>query len=218
MHPAAVRPARSIAAAACGVLLAAVAGGCWGKPDPANIVLRKQVQTLETDLQRLQREHRADRAEITALRSGAATLPSLPDERMGRLFTVTGIEFGRLTSGADLDPDKPGDDGPKVYFWPTDSDGDRLKAAGTVTIELFDLAADSPRLGKWTFDVQQARSHWVSTTLLTGYVLPCPWQTVPTRGALRVRVVFADELTGRQFTADRDVTATLAKGAPQADG
>jgi hypothetical protein len=197
----------------------AVLAGCGGKPNAANIALRGQVQTLEADKQRLERQHAADRAEIAALRSGGrvATLPSLPDERIGRLFTTTGIEFGRLTRGADLDPTRPGDDGIKVYFWPTDSAGDKLKAAGAVTIELFDLAADAPRLGRWKFDLDQLRACWVSNAILDGYVVPCPWQSVPSNNKLRVRVAFTDELTGRQFTADREITAAVAKPTAQTD-
>src|SRR5258705_3654148 len=105
------------------------AAGC-GNPNPANIILRKQSQGLESQLVQLKRQHDADQATIAGLtnRSGG-TVPMLPPDRLDRLFTVHGIKLTRLTGGADLDPAKPGDEGLKLYVDPYDQHGDAVQYA-----------------------------------------------------------------------------------------
>src|SRR4051812_32968385 len=95
--------------------------GCTGKPNQANIQLRKDVQSLHAQVDTLQRERDAARAEAAGLRSQQPTVASLAPDRLAKLFTTHGIQLGKLTGGADFDPDKPGDDGLKVYLTPVDS-------------------------------------------------------------------------------------------------
>ena len=68
----------------------------------------------------------ADAATIRNLQARVGTIPTLSQERLEKLFTVHGIQLGRLTGGADLDRSKPGDEGIKVYITPTDDDGEPL--------------------------------------------------------------------------------------------
>jgi hypothetical protein len=122
------------------------------------------------------------------------------------MFTVHGLKFARLTGGADLDPSKPGDEGLKVHVVPTDDEGDVLKAAGTFVIEAFDLGeSNQPLVGRWTFDVDQSRKSWYSGGLLYEYAFTCPWTNRPTRADLTLKVTFTDDLTRRQFTAQKQV-------------
>src|SRR4051812_29784279 len=115
----------------CSSVVLFVLAGCTGKPNQANIELRKQVQSLNSQIADLQRIHDGDAATINALQSRqGATQPALPQERVEKLFTVHGLSLGRLTGGADSDLDKPGDEGVKIYAVPTDETGDELKAAG----------------------------------------------------------------------------------------
>jgi outer membrane murein-binding lipoprotein Lpp len=185
--------------------------GCFGKPNHANIDLRKQNQELQNQIATLQRERDAARAEIGGLKSRSTTVPSLAPERMAKLFTTTGIELGRLTGGADLDPDKPGDDGLKVYVTPVDNSGQKFKAAGSIVVEAFDLAADqaSARVGKWEFTVENAAKHWSGALLRYEYVLPCPFEQRPAHADVTVKVTFTDELTSRVFTQQRVVKIRL---------
>jgi hypothetical protein len=142
-------------------------------------------------------------------------VPSLASERIDRLFTTHGIKFGRLTGGADLDPNKPGDEGLKVYVVPTDQEGHVLKAAGSFVVEAFDLGASGEvRLGRWEFPLEEARKLWYGAAMSYGYVLPCPWQTVPIHDEITVRTTFTDELTGRQFSEQRRVRVTLPPAPP----
>lgn len=184
-------------------LLLAVAG--CGSPNVASIEVRKQNQDLREQVESLTRAHEADAATIRSLQDRVGTIPTLPQERLNKLFTTHGLTLGRLTGGADLDHAKPGDEGLKVYATPTDDEGQALKAAGSFVIEAFDLAANPPAIGKWTFDVDAARKSWVGALMSHQYVLTCPWQTRPGHDDITVKVTFRDELTGREFTAQKAV-------------
>ena len=77
-------------------------------------------------------------------------------------------------------------------------------------MEAVDLAGPEPvRVGRWTFDVEQARDLWGGTFLEKGYVLPLPVAKPPAHADLTVRVEFTDELTGATFAAQREVKVDL---------
>src|SRR6185436_3713615 len=120
--------------------------------------------------------------------------PSLPADRLAKLFTTTDIQLGRLTGGADLDPDRPGDEGLKVYVTPVDNSGQKFKAAGAIVVEAFDLAAPaaSSRVGRWEFSVENAAKYWSGALLRYEYVLPCPFEKRPAHTDVTVKVTFTD--------------------------
>jgi len=182
--------------------------GC-GSPSAANIELRKQNQDLQDKITTLTRAREADAATISALQQKVGTLPTLPQDRLEKLFTTHGLKLGRLTGGADLDRSKPGDEGVKVYADPTDDDGDPIKAAGSFVIEAFDLASKLPERGKWTFDTDQTRKCWNGSFLSHQYVLTCPWQSPVQHEELTVKVTFRDELTGREFHTQKVIKIKL---------
>lgn len=189
-----------------GVVLFCVS--CSG-PSSVNIELRKEKQDLQDEIAELNRVHEADQATIHGLHDRIGTLPTLPQNRLDQLFTVHGLELGRLTGGADFDPAKPGDEGIKVYATPTDDDGEPLKAAGTFVVEAFDLAAKTPLAGKWTFDLAATRKAWAGAFLAHNFVLTCPWELVPMHEELTIKVTFRDELTQREFHAQSVVKVHL---------
>jgi len=183
------------------LLPALLAGGCT-HPDKGNIILRKQVQSLEAQVADLKRQHETDSATITGLAQRAGTTKVLEPARLDRLFTVHGIAIQRLSGGVDLDSSKPGQEGMKVYVGLIDQHGDEFKASGAFVVEAFDLAEpQAPRLGHWEFPVEQAQANWHSFLTRYEYVLTCPWQTPPRHPDVTVRVQFTDELTARVFTA-----------------
>jgi hypothetical protein len=187
------------------VVPALTAIGCGGSPSGANILLRKQLQQRDDQIHLLKIQHQGDLADLRA-HSGPTTTSLSPDE-LAKLFTTHGISFGKLTGGSDLDMRKPGDQGLKIYIVPTDGDGQPLKAAGTFTVEAFDLSLpDNNLIGKWNFALNQTRQSWYGAAFLYNYVLTCAWQHVPTNSQLTVRATFHDELTGREFTEQRIVT------------
>jgi hypothetical protein len=201
------------AALAAGLLLCAVVG--CGKPNAASIVVRKENQDLRDRVASLEKAREGDAATIKALEERVGTVPTLPKERLDRLFTAHGLNLGRLTGGLDTDSSKPGDEGIKVYAVPTDQEGQPLKAAGSFTIEAFDLASpQSPLVGKWTFDAEAAKSAWNGAAMSYQYVLKAPWQNgPPAHPELTVKTTFTDELTGRQFSAQKVVNVALSSQA-----
>jgi hypothetical protein len=197
----------------CAGLLATVVAGC-GKPNIASIEVRRSNQTLRDEVAGLKRAREADAATIKALEARATTVPSLPTARLEDLFTTHGLQLGRLTGGADLDRNKPGDEGLKVYATPTDDEGQPFKAAGSFVVEAFDLSANPPQVGRWTFDTKTARGTWVGMALARAFVLTCPWQTPPQHAELTVKVTFRDELTGREFHEQKLVKIQPPAPAP----
>ena len=200
------------AALLAGALL--LASGCT-TPNAANIELRKQNQDLTTEVTRLKTEQQGALQVIQGLRDAKGTLATLPTTRLAKLYTTHGLNFGRLTGGADIDPNKPGDEGLAVYVFPVDQHGQKLKAAGTFDIEAFDLADPSPNLvGKWHLDLDQADAGWNSTLLEYTYAFILPWQKPPHHPAITVKVTFVDELTQTPFTNQTVVQVTLPQHQP----
>src|SRR6478672_8359026 len=144
-------------------LLCTLICGC-GSPNKANIALRKQIQANDELIENLKRQHEADVAQIRGLQGNPSPGVMLPPERLDNLFTTHGIKLGRLTGGADLDENKPGDEGLKVQITPTDDAGDNLKAAGSFVIDAFDLnkSGSDNRVGHWEFNTDEARKNWSS--------------------------------------------------------
>jgi len=190
-----------------GVLL--LFSGC-GKPSAANITVRKENQELREKVDQLERARLADAATIRALEQQKGTLPTLPNDRLERLFTTHRIEVARLSGGGKVKHDSPGDDCIKVHVEPVDQTGDAIKAAGSVVIEAFDLNDPEHRqIGHWEFSNDDLRKSWVATFLMNEYVLTCPLREPPKHPQITVNATFNDELTQRTFTAQRAVTITL---------
>jgi hypothetical protein len=195
------------------VAIPALVSAC-AKPNAANIQLRRENQTLRHRIEQLEREAAGARATIASLESRATTVPVLPNDRLAQLFTVHGLQFGRLTGEGDIDYEKPGNEGLKIYVVPVDDQRQPIKAAGAFTVEAFDLALKSEnRIGHWEFPLSQARQLWFGQAMLNTYVLPAPWQTKPSHPEITIRVKFEDALTGRTFTEQKVVKVQVGSAA-----
>ncbi len=196
----------------CVLFLLVFQSGC-GSPDHANIVLRKKEQDLSAKADALTRQHEADTQLIRGLRERTGTLQTLSSKRLDRLYFTHALKLGRLTGGADLDRQRPGDEGLKIYVSPLDQDGETIKAAGSFTIQAYDLSRnDHPRIGEWNFDLAQSRQAWRGAMMHHGYVLTCPWQTAPAKSPIHIEITFVDELTQTPFHQTVDVKVDLGDG------
>lgn len=130
--------------------------------------------------------------------------------RLEKLFVVTRIRLGRHTGGYGSDPLRH--EGIKVYLEPIDGDGSVVKAAGEVTIQLFDLTAGAgdTRLGAYEFALDDIGKYWYGGAFTNRYVFECPWgDRRPAQPEITVRAGFVDALTGKTFTAQTVCTVNL---------
>ena len=142
---------------------------------------------------------------------------SVSPDALKNLWITTGLQFGRLTGGVDLDYGKPGVEGLRVYVTPLDENGVGIQAAGSFVVEAFDLALPGDnRLGRWTWDTPTAKSLWRNFLLEFGYELTCVWQKVPSHPDIHIRVTFTDELTHISYVADKTVHVELPVSADDA--
>lgn len=201
-------PKAAISALLLGLLVGM--SGC-ASPNKANIELRKKNQQLDSRIAQLQTELEAAQARITGLERHSTSVPSLPQSQLDRMFTVQSLKLTRLTGGADLDPNRPGDEGIRIDLEPLDQNGDPIKATGNVTVEAFDLAGNSPlKIGQWQFSPDQLKSAWRSLGPVHEFVLECPWQgVVPAHSDLTIKVDFTDVLTQRMFSLTQAIKINL---------
>ena len=170
-----------------------------------------RVRNLTADLTAAEGETLALRARLADAGAVVAEAP----EQARALGRVAGVSVSKLLTGP-LDRDgAPGDELLAVTLAPVDADGAPVKAAGSVEIDLTDLAADGPdrTVGSWAFDAAGAADRWRSTALGSGYRfrLPLAVTGAAAGGAkrelqLHVRFETAD---GRRFDAARPVAVTL---------
>lgn len=198
--------ARSLLAVLCSSAVIFSGLSCTG-PSSANIELRKENQSLKDEIAALKSQQAADRATIAALQAEKGSVKRLEADQLDRLFTVAGLEVGRLTNGIDTDPSRPGDDAIRLQVVPRDVDGDPIKAAGTFLVEAFDLSSAEPRkIGQWTFDHASSRAAWTGKAMQYNYLFTCPLADRPTGRDVTVKITYRDELTGREFTEQRQIT------------
>jgi len=138
-------------------------------------------------------------------------LQNLGDKRLERLSTVRRISLASGTGGASTD-DKPGDDAVKVNVAPIDQYGSVLKAAGSVKVQVFDLAAPQAKnlLAECNYDPNAAAKNWVSGLFSSYYAftLPLPAKP-PAHSELTVRAEFTEYLTGKTFTTQQIIKIAL---------
>ncbi|MEK6643790.1 MAG: hypothetical protein AABZ08_07755 [Planctomycetota bacterium] len=128
-------------------------------------------------------------------------------KRLEQLVRVDRIEIERLSGGYDDNKDGR-DDGVVVYLRLFDAEGDVIKATGSASVKLFDLAkSDGGQLvaqAKWSSD--EMRSLWYGKLMTSHYTLRVPIggaTTVTAGTALTATVEYTDLLTGRTFQAQK---------------
>jgi hypothetical protein len=191
-------------ALALGLLSVAITG--CGSPSAANTLLRKQNQTLQSQVDQVTAQHQRDVATLAACEQSHPTTRMLSPEQLDQLVTTHGLKIGNPTGGDNPSSTQGFDTQLKVYVVPIDGDGTPIKAAGSFKIQAFDLDdSQKPMIGTRTFDQNQTKQLFFSQFLLYTYVLSCPWQTVPAHSDLTVRITFDDALTGREFVEQTQI-------------
>jgi hypothetical protein len=145
------------------------------------------------------------------LRQQVETLSNLPEGvGISDLYQVASVQLTRYTGLYDKDGSGQADQ-LCVYLRPLDTDGDVVKAAGDVTVQLWDLSGQQPDalLKTWEIPSEELRKQWFSSMMTVNYRLLFPLQTewLDPDLSLTVRVLFKDFLSGQQFTTQMPVEA-----------
>jgi len=184
------------------VCLLALAAGCENA-DSKKPSLADQIEKLKQDKTQLQNQIEQSGAENEQLNQRIQVLSSLPEGvKPENIYSVHEIKITRYTNLYDKDKD-----GRKetliVYIQPVDQDGDVIKAAGTVDVELWDLNKEDghAQLGKWHITANELRKLWFKTLLAVNYrlTLDVGGKVENFKDPLTVTVTFTDYLTGKVF-------------------
>jgi len=131
---------------------------------------------------------------------------------MAELVQVSRIEFGRFTRAFDRDEDGY-DEGIVVYLNTLDREGDRIKSAGQVQLELWDLAEaeGNRKQGQWHFDMTELGNYWLSGPLTYHFKFELDWPegVQPGNKNLTVKLTFSDALTGKVLEIQQLIEARI---------
>lgn len=197
-----------------GLVALAVLSSLGGCPEAPSIDLRRENMRLQEEIKKKDNELAAQFATISELNKQLMTARAFKPDDLEKIFYPEKLQIDSLTGGENYDSN-PGDDGVTVYVRPIDKDGDVVKAAGDVRVELFDLARTTDNLiGRYDVPVDAARKLWYGKLGTYHYTVKCPWlHGPPQHDEITLRVTFRDYLTQRVITAQTVVKVKLAPGA-----
>jgi hypothetical protein len=184
-----------------------VLAGC--AQDPVPEILR-QLHDSRDQLAKCNQQSLEMQAQLHQQEQQIATLQQLGDKRLDKLFRVSKIQVGDRSMGI-ADGNTTGDIGVKVYVETLDQYGDTIKAAGDVTVQLYDLAEppNSNFIGEFAWLVDKMQVNWTEGFMSQFYIFECKWKSPPRHDQITVRIAFTDYLTGKTFTDQKAVQVTL---------
>ena len=187
----------------CSVLVgvALVGLGCHqGKPKST-----KPEKGVDSELEKRRLESSIKQLEQArdSLQQQVNTLAGLPEAvNKAQYYQVKEAKLSKYTGLYDKDRDGACEK-LIVYIKPIDQDGDIIKAAGRVTVQLWDLNSESAEalLGSWTVEPEQLRTLWFAAMMNINYrlVFDLPAGAASRPGPLTVKVAFTDLLSGVVF-------------------
>jgi len=195
---------------AVALLIAALAGGCEQAGD---VELRREITQLRETIGQKDNELAARQASIDELNQRLATVRSLSEDDLRKIFYPEKLTIDKLTGGADYDG-RPGDDGVTVYLKPIDRDGDVVKVAGDIRIQLYDLEAPSGHklISEYRVPADQVGKLWHGKLLTGHFTVKCPWPGPPPQHPeITVRAMLVDYFTGRVVSAQQTCKVNLSR-------
>ncbi|NLZ06431.1 MAG: hypothetical protein GXY19_14780 [Phycisphaerae bacterium] len=183
------------------MLVAALATGCGigsERKAPAEI----KVQQIAREKTELMRDLQQAKAENQQLAEQIKALSVFPEDKPLNPYRLQRVKITRYSNFYDKD-----NDGKRekliVYVEPVDLDGDAVKAAGTVDVQLWNLnnLNGQAMLGQWQVDPNDLRKLWYDTLVSANYRLTfdAPPELDVLAEPLTVKVTFTDYLTGEIF-------------------
>ena len=165
-----------------------------------------KIERLNQEKAQLQEELKESSSENEQLKKRIQALLNLPENvKLDNIYHLQSVKLHRYTDL--LDEDKDGKmEKLVVYVQPIDNEGDIIKAAGAVNVQLWDLNQSNGEalLGQWSVDVEEIKKRWVSF-LVTNYRLTFDLAEKIERleKPLTVKVTFIDYLSGKVFNEQR---------------
>ena len=166
--------------------------------------LQERVETLTIQQKQLESQLEQSTAENEQLQKQIHTLSGLPEQLKGEsLYSIQNVEIGKYTGLFDKDKD-----GTKekliVYIEPLDEQGDVIKAAADIEVELWDLSKTdgSALLAKWPpVKPDELKNLWFDSMLKINYRLTYDITDIVKSfdEPLTVKVTFTDYLSGKVF-------------------
>ena len=143
------------------------------------------------------------RIETEQIKAQVKTLAALPQDKSENLFyALSAVKISRFTGFYDKNEDGRRDK-LIVYVQPVDQAGDAIKAAGIVSIQLWNLNQPNGQalVGQWQVLPAELYKLWFNTLTSTAYRLTFDVATTPEMLAqpLTVKTTFTDYLTGQVF-------------------
>jgi len=187
------------------IFLLILIAGC--KNPGSRAVSIEQIEKIEQEQIQLQREIALLKTENDQLKKQIHVLLGLPKEVKGEnIYCLQRIKIHGYTNIYDKD-----EDGKKesliIYIQPIDQDGDIIKAAGEVEVQLWDLNRDSGEalLGQWTITAEKLRKCWLTTLITMNYrlIFNVSDKVEQYEEPLTVKVTFTDYLSGKTFKEQR---------------
>lgn len=195
---------RTVTIILAGCLLA-VAAGCENAGSRASPA--EELNTLRQEKTQLTRQIERSKSENEQLKEHIQVLSGLPPEvNLENLDRLLRIKISGYTNLYDKDKD-----GRKekliVYIQPIDRDGDIIKAAGAVDVQLWDLNKDNGQalLGQWHFEPNELKKLWFTKLITVSYRLTFDVadKIDEFEEPLTVKMTFTDYLTGKVFKEQR---------------
>lgn len=186
----------------CALITAGCEESGSGRPS-----LAEQVGLLKQEKTQLAHQVEQSETENEQLRKQIQVLSDLqPQVEPEDIYNLQRVKIGRYTNFYDKDKD-----GKKekliVYIQPLDANGDVIKAAGAVDVQLWDLnkAEGEALLGQWHVTADELHELWFATILVINYKLTFDVTGIVDKfdEPLTVRVTFTDYLSGKVFKEQR---------------
>ena len=190
-------------------LILIVFGGAGCGVWPFNETKKSTADDPAAQIRQLRNELADKHSQIEKLNKQLTVLRGFAVDRMEYLVHVDRVKFGRFTRGCDEDKDGL-DDGIKVYLVLNDRFADKIKAAGEVGIELWDLAADEGRrlIQKRRYGLSEVADHWLSGFMTDHYKFKLSWPKGkrPSHPNLTLKLNFKEAMTGNVFEIQKLIT------------
>lgn len=186
----------------------ALAAGCAQQSD---VELNRRISELSEQLQQREQQVQALQAANEEMKANIDRIRGFSPEQLQLIVAPQRLEIASLSGGRDFD-NQPGDDGVRIFLKPIDQDGDAIKVAGDIRVDLFDLSepGGDTLIGSVSFPAQEVGKHWYGKLVTYHYTLDCPWKRPPDSQEVTARVTFVDYITKRLLT-----TQAVFKVAPQ---